>query len=84
MMISSQPGRYAATGVTTKRLIDQAYGIKDFQISGGPSWVSSDRYDVDAKVEDSVVTELQKTSSQPERGATEGDAASRFLQMDSN
>ena len=60
MMISSQPGRYAATGVTTKRLIDQAYGIKDFQISGGPSWVSSDRYDVDAKVEDSVVTELQK------------------------
>jgi uncharacterized protein (TIGR03435 family) len=60
MMISSQPGRYTVTGVTTKLLLEQAYDVKDFQISGGPNWVNSDRYDVDAKAEDSVVTELQK------------------------
>jgi uncharacterized protein (TIGR03435 family) len=60
MMFSFEPGRYTVTGVTTKLLIEQAYGVKDFQISGGPSWISSDRYDVDAKVEDSVVVELEK------------------------
>jgi hypothetical protein len=35
MMISSQPGRYTVTGVTTKLLLEQAYDVKDFQILGG-------------------------------------------------
>jgi len=26
-----------------------AYDVKDFQLSGGPGWLSSDRYDLDAK-----------------------------------
>jgi uncharacterized protein (TIGR03435 family) len=34
-----------------KRLIQAAYNIKDFQISGGPGWVSSDLFDINAKPE---------------------------------
>jgi uncharacterized protein (TIGR03435 family) len=44
-------------------LIGIAYGIRHSeQLSGGPSWVDSDRYDVDAKMDESVADELQKLS----------------------
>lgn len=54
------PGRLTATDVTVKLLIRFAYNIKDFQLSGGPNWINSEGYDIDAKVEDSVVEQLQK------------------------
>ena len=39
------------TNYTLKGMIQYAYGVRDFQVSGGPSWVASDRYDVVAKPE---------------------------------
>ncbi len=39
-------GRYTASGVTVKMLIQQAYDLRDYQISGGPGWISSERYDI--------------------------------------
>jgi uncharacterized protein (TIGR03435 family) len=36
---------------TLKSLVLLAYDIKDFQLSGGPGWTNSDRYDIDATVE---------------------------------
>ena len=45
-------GRFSATGVTTELLIELAYDVMGFQLSGAPSWVSSERYDIDAKIED--------------------------------
>jgi uncharacterized protein (TIGR03435 family) len=42
-------GRFTATGAPLSALMQEAYGIKGFQISGGPSWVNSERYDVVAK-----------------------------------
>lgn len=44
-------GHFIATGVTLKQLIGQAYNVRDFQISGGPGWISADRYDINAKAE---------------------------------
>jgi bla regulator protein blaR1 len=44
-------GRLDASGVTAKLLIQQAYGVKDFQISGGPGWINSERYDLVAKAD---------------------------------
>ena len=32
-----------------KALVLMAYGIHDFQLSGGPGWISSDRYNIEAK-----------------------------------
>jgi len=37
------------TGVSLKLLIQQAYDVRDFQISGGPGWITSDRYAIEAK-----------------------------------
>jgi uncharacterized protein (TIGR03435 family) len=52
MLIGMQPGgRFSATNATVKQLIMIAYGIKPQQLSGGPGWADSDRYDVVAKPE---------------------------------
>jgi bla regulator protein blaR1 len=44
-------GRYIATGVTVKFLIAQAYGVMEFQVSGGPGWIANERYEINAKQE---------------------------------
>ena len=45
-------GRFSAKGVTLKELISIAYGVRSFQVSGGPGWIGSERWSVDAKAED--------------------------------
>ena len=40
------------TNVTLRLLIRQAYQLQDFQITGGPSWLASDHFDVIAKMPD--------------------------------
>ncbi|HEY6467677.1 MAG TPA: TIGR03435 family protein [Candidatus Acidoferrales bacterium] len=52
--------QFHASNVTAKMLIATAYGVKEFQIAGGPSWIGSERWDINAKVEDSLVPQLQK------------------------
>src|SRR5258708_18602365 len=42
-------GRFRATGAPLNALIQMAYEVKDFQISGGPKWTGSEYYDVVAK-----------------------------------
>ncbi len=44
-------GRYTASGITIKFLIQQAYDVKDFQVTAGPGWLNSERYDIVAKAE---------------------------------
>ncbi len=44
-------GRLTATNVPLFQLIQQAFQVKDFQVSGGPSWLNTDRWDIDAKME---------------------------------
>jgi uncharacterized protein (TIGR03435 family) len=52
--------RFSAINVTVKSLIEFAYHVEDFQISGGPSWIAYDKFDVDAKVEDSLAEQMRK------------------------
>jgi uncharacterized protein (TIGR03435 family) len=52
IMMQNQPGRYVATNVTLRLLIRNAYQLQDFQITGGPSWLASDHFDINAKVPD--------------------------------
>src|SRR5258708_6654887 len=50
--VSMMPGgRVSMTGVNARFLIQQAYGVRDFQIVGGAEWMRSDRYDITAKPE---------------------------------
>lgn len=57
-MMMFQPGKFIANGVTLKGLIALAYGVKDFQISGGPNWVNTERYDTQAKEPDEIAEKL--------------------------
>jgi bla regulator protein blaR1 len=45
-------GRFTTSGITLKFLIGFAYDVRDFQVSGGPGWVNSDKYDIVAKAAD--------------------------------
>lgn len=47
----SPGGRLSATNVTARSLIQWAYGIRGFQLSGEPGWVDSERFDVAAKAD---------------------------------
>jgi len=42
-------GGMRASGATLKILLATAYDVREFQIVGGPGWISSDRYDILAK-----------------------------------
>jgi len=45
-----QPGGgLRATGITLKNLMAMVYGLREFQILGGPAWADSDRFDIDAR-----------------------------------
>jgi uncharacterized protein (TIGR03435 family) len=58
VMMAAQPcGRFTATNITLKMLIRNAYQLQDFQIVGGPSWISSERFDIVAKAEDGTPPE---------------------------
>ena len=58
--ISLRPDGSTITNFSLAMLIKMAYGVRDDQISGGPSWLSSETYDIDAKPDGSVTEELQK------------------------
>jgi uncharacterized protein (TIGR03435 family) len=65
--MSWQPGRFTANGMTVRFLITAAYDVHDFQVSGGPGWINSDRYDIDAKELDSVAEQMQKLPREEQR-----------------
>ena len=44
-------GRVRVTGMTLKDLIVFAWGVQPYEVMGGPNWIDSDRYDINAKPE---------------------------------
>jgi bla regulator protein blaR1 len=50
-------GRFTATNNSVRALILNAYGISasPFLLSGGPSWIDSERYDIEAKAEANAI-----------------------------
>jgi Protein of unknown function (DUF3738) len=42
-------GTFRATGVTIKMLIMSADQVNAYQVSGGPSWIATERWDIQAK-----------------------------------
>src|SRR4051795_11221459 len=49
--MSADPGRISYSAVSLKNLIERAYSIKSYQVSG-PDWIDSERFDVVAKLPD--------------------------------
>jgi uncharacterized protein (TIGR03435 family) len=50
MMVRPLPGRLTATA-PVRILMQNAYTAQPFQILGGPAWVNSERYEIDAKAD---------------------------------
>jgi uncharacterized protein (TIGR03435 family) len=53
-MFRGGPG-LTADGVTLKFLVVHAYGVLAYQVSGGPGWMNTDRWDIRAKAGNSKV-----------------------------
>jgi uncharacterized protein (TIGR03435 family) len=64
---------YTAKNLPLMGIIREAYGIpfgaEDGRIAGAPGWLSSERYDIEAKMDSSVVAALQKLSPEDRRAA---------------
>ena len=67
------PNRYTATTKNAKFFIKIAYGssvsrftfpLRDDQVVGGPGWINSKYYDVDAKIEDSLAEQFRQHPEQ--------------------
>ncbi|HEX5226075.1 MAG TPA: TIGR03435 family protein [Bryobacteraceae bacterium] len=52
--VQMTPGRLSVLNLSLRDLIGIAYRVKDSQISNGPGWIKSERYDVDAKTDSSA------------------------------
>jgi bla regulator protein blaR1 len=53
--------------VTARNLIEQAYGIpwtpgRNERVVGGPRWIDDNRYDIDARIDQSLVARFEKMS----------------------
>ncbi len=46
-------------GVTAKRIILEAYRLNNYQVSGGPQWIDSDMFQLEAKSTEPTATEDQ-------------------------
>ncbi|HKV49191.1 MAG TPA: TIGR03435 family protein [Candidatus Acidoferrales bacterium] len=52
-----EPGHYVASDSSLKMLIEFAFNVRDFQVSGGSGWIDTEKFDVDAKLDDSMIEE---------------------------
>jgi uncharacterized protein (TIGR03435 family) len=57
--IRRSPGRFTTSNTTLKMLITFAYDIRGHQLSGGPGWLDSDRYDIVAKADGANPSEAE-------------------------
>lgn len=48
---NTDEGRFRAVNLTLKSYITIAYDVKTYQVTGGPNWLDSDHYDINAKLD---------------------------------
>jgi uncharacterized protein (TIGR03435 family) len=83
-IVDDHNGTYDMRCVKAKFLIQLAFNVRDFQISGGPSWLESTQYDIAAKIErspkDSGVPEKNVSEFTDEERRTKGEVLRGMLQ----
>lgn len=65
------PGRYDATNITVKMLVEQAFNLPSDQVTGGPAWAESQHFDLKAKIADARWQEISKLNSDDQYHAIE-------------
>jgi uncharacterized protein (TIGR03435 family) len=55
------PDGYTATGVSLRKLVQEAYGVYDDKLlSGGPAWIDSDKFDLEAKFDATEIPDWKR------------------------
>jgi uncharacterized protein (TIGR03435 family) len=68
--IMFQPGgRFTADNITLKMLIRLAYNVQNFQITGGPSWIDSDKYNIEAKATGEPEEEMRNMTEEQRKAS---------------
>jgi bla regulator protein BlaR1 len=57
---TNAPGRVDLIGMQARRLITQAYEIHDSQVIGGPDWIGTDRFDINATMTGPTPPEVRR------------------------
>jgi len=55
--------RLSATAVTVTQMVEAAYSMDHWQVSGGPAWLSSDRFDIEAKTTEDLSGETDRVKA---------------------
>jgi bla regulator protein blaR1 len=80
--ISGNANSLTASGVTLKHLVEFAYNINDSELSGGPDWIDSETYELQAKMDESTMEALNKfpveQREEQRRGMLQSLLAERF------
>jgi bla regulator protein blaR1 len=71
LMVKNQP---------LQELLEFAYGVQESQISGGPDWLTTARFNIEAKLDNATVAELKKLT--PEQQKIERDLMFQNLLAD--
>jgi bla regulator protein blaR1 len=67
--IQMRPGAFIVTGSAVQFLIEFAYDLKSVdQLSGGPSWISTEKYDIQATYAVPQPQDMQKVASEQDGG----------------
>jgi uncharacterized protein (TIGR03435 family) len=69
MRIMFSPGGFNGDNIPIGDLIKTAYGMQDNQIIGAPSWLNSDHYDVEAKMDGETAEAVHKMNEEDARHA---------------
>ena len=60
-------GHFTATGAVAKLVLMLAYDVQENQIVGGPTWLDSEKWDIEAKSEDQKVEDRRLQKEMDER-----------------
>jgi len=67
MMIDSTPDGVSYSNVRLQMVLRETFGIEDSRILGAPGWVTTDRFDIEAKVDAADAPKLEKISDDQRR-----------------
>jgi len=78
MMVNLKDGSFTARGITLQGLIQLAYRIQDSLLTGGPDWLATAKFDIDAKLNSSAAPAMHKQLAENNSGDLKVLLADRF------
>jgi bla regulator protein blaR1 len=66
-----EPGGYQIRNISLKSLIADAYELPENQVSGGPGWMGSEHYDIEARMSESQYHAIEKLNKRQQEHQTD-------------